>query len=210
MLRSQRIARVAAASMLSVLVAQGCSRDNNPPAQAATQSDAQAMERGLQQLYKASDPVGAEQTFRSVLARNSAHYGARYQLAVALDRGGRPADARTEWTQVLQQAQSYNDSATIRTAVARLGSPDTASVAAMMTLGLDLLYRQNNPAVAEEQFRKVLQKSPAHYGATYQLATALDKQGKEALARPLWTKVLGMATMYKDERTAATARTRLK
>jgi len=98
----------------------------------------------------------------------------------------------------------------MRAALARLGSPDTASVAAMMTLGVDLLYRQNNPTAAEEQFRRVLQRNPSHYGATYQLATALDKEGKDAQARPLWTKVLGMATMYKDERTAATARTRLK
>jgi Tfp pilus assembly protein PilF len=210
MLRSLRTARAAAASMLTVFIAQGCSRDNTPPVQAAAQTDSQAMDRGLQQLYKASDPVGAEQTFRTLLARNSAHYGARYQLAVALDRGGRPAEARTEWTQVLQEAKTYNDSATIRTALARLGSPDTASVPAMMTLGLDLLYRQNNPSAAEAQFRNVLQKNPAHYGATYQLAAALDKQGRAAQARPLWTKVLGMATMYKDERTAATARARLK
>ena len=154
--------------------------------------------------------MAAEQNFRAVLARNANHYGARYQLAVALDRGGRPTEARTEWTQVLQQAQSYNDSATMRTALARLGAPDTASAAAMMTLGVDLLYRQNNPAAAAEQFRKVLQKNPTHYGATYQLATALDKEGQNAPARQLWSKVLGMATMYKDERTAATARARLK
>jgi Tfp pilus assembly protein PilF len=210
MLRSLRIARTAAAAVLMVLVAQGCSRDNTPPAQPAAQSDSQAMDRGLQQLYKAGDPVGAEQTFRALLARNSSHYGARYQLAVALDRGGRPAEARTEWTHVLEEAKTYNDSATIRTALARLGSPDTASVPAMMTLGLDLLYRQNNPSAAELQFRKVLQMNPAHYGATYQLAAALDKQGQTAQARPLWTKVLGMARMYKDERTAATARARLK
>jgi Tfp pilus assembly protein PilF len=170
----------------------------------------QLMDRGVNLLYKGNDPVAAEQNFRAVLARNANHYGARYQLAVALDRGGRPTEARTEWTQVLQQAQSYNDSATMRTALARLGAPDTASAAAMMTLGVDLLYRQNNPAAAAEQFRKVLQKNPTHYGATYQLATALDKEGQNAPARQLWSKVLGMATMYKDERTAATARARLK
>ena len=177
---------------------------------ASADVEKQMMDRGVNLLYNAKDPVGAEQNFRAVLARNANHYGARYQLAVALDRGGRPAEARTEWTQVLQEAQTYNDSATMRTALKRLGSPDTASVAAMMTLGVDLLYRQNNPAAAEDEFRKVLQKVPTHYGATYQLATALDKEGKNAEARPVWTKVLGMATMYKDERTAATARARLK
>jgi Flp pilus assembly protein TadD len=168
------------------------------------------MERGVDRLYKSADPVGAEQDFRAVLARNPNHYGARYQLAVALDRGGRPAEARSEWTRVLDEARTYNDSATIRTATARLAAPDTASAAAMMTLGVDLLYRQNNASAAEAQFRKVLEKNPNHYGATYQLAAALDKEGRAADARPLWTRVLGMATMYKDEKTAATARARLK
>jgi len=210
MLRSFSTARAAAASLLLLIAAQGCARDDKPPAQAAAPDEKQLMDRGLQQLYKSSDPVGAEQTFRAILARNASHYGARYQLAVALDRGGRPSEARTEWSQVVQQAQTFNDSATLRTARARLAAPDTSSAQEMMVLGLDLLYRQNNPTAAADQFRKVLQKNPAHYGATYQLATALDKAGRQSEARPLWVKVLGMATTYKDEQTAATARGKLR
>lgn len=197
--------------LLALSAAPACSRDKSQQApQASSPADSAMMERGLQQLYKAGDPVGAEQSFRGVLARNSSHYGARYQLAVALDRSGRPSEARTEWTQVLQQAQTFNDSATMRTARARLAAPDTASVQAMMVHGLDLLYRQNNPASAADQFRAVLAKNPSHYGATYQLATALDKAGQQTEARPLWVKVLGMATSYKDTQTAATARARLR
>ncbi len=210
MLRSLSTARAVATSLLVLIAALGCARDNTPPAQASAPDEKQMMDRGLQQLYKANDPVGAEQTFRAVLARNASHYGARYQLAVALDRGGRPAEARTEWNQVQQQAQTFNDSATLRTARARLAAPDTSSAQQMMVLGLDLLYRQNNPTAAVDQFRRVLQKNPMHYGATYQLATALDKAGRQAEARPLWTKVLGMATTYKDEQTAATARSKLR
>lgn len=80
----------------------------------------------------------------------------------------------------------------------------------MMALGLDLLYKRNNAAAAAEQFRKVLARNPTHYGATYQLAMALDRSGQPAQARPLWEKVLGMAVMYKDARTEQTARDRLK
>ena len=79
-----------------------------------------------------------------------------------------------------------------------------------MAGGLNLLYTQNNPAAAAQQFRKVLEKNPTHYGATYQLAVALDKTGKPAEARPLWIKFLGMATAVKDDKNADVARARLK
>jgi cytochrome c-type biogenesis protein CcmH/NrfG len=55
----------------------------------------------------------------------------------------------------------------------------------------------------------VLEKHPDHYGATYQLATALDRAGKPAEARPLWEKMLKMADEAKDSKTAATVRARL-
>lgn len=182
----------------------------NRATQRAVDPDAQLMERGLVLLYQRSDPVGAEAVFREVLQRNPTHYGAQYQLAVAMDRGGRPAEARATWEAVLRNAQGSNDTATARTASARLAAPDTASATAMMALGLDLLYRQNNAVAADAQFRRILQRNPTHYGATYQLATALDREGKRAEARRLWEKVLGMAESYKDQATAETARNRLK
>ena len=177
---------------------------------ARTDPDALAMSRGLDLLYRTSDPIGAEAVFREVLQRNSTHYGARYQLAVALDRGGKPAEARPVWDAVLKNAEAIGDTSAIRAARARLLAPDTASQGAMMALGIDLARRQNNPAAAAEQFRKVLQRNPTHYGATYQLAMALDKSGQAAQARLLWEKVLGMATTYKDEPTAQAARQRLR
>ncbi|HEU4994982.1 MAG TPA: tetratricopeptide repeat protein [Gemmatimonadaceae bacterium] len=100
--------------------------------------------------------------------------------------------------------------------IARLGRPlvvlasaDTVSQASLMERGLDLLYQKKDPAAAVAQFRKILQRNPLHYGATYQLATALDRVGQTSQARELWVKVLGMATTYKDSRTAETARARL-
>lgn len=198
----------------ALLVLTACGSGDDTPIQAGaaattSESDSAVMERGLGLLYQQGNPVAAEGAFRQILQRNPTHYGATYQLAIALDRGGRPAEARPVWLDVQRLAQSYSDSATMRTARERLARPDTASQEAMMTLGLDLLYRQNDPAAAAEQFRGVLRKNPTHYGATYQLASALDKSGQAAQARPLWQKVLGMATTFKDEATAKTARERL-
>jgi Flp pilus assembly protein TadD len=79
-----------------------------------------------------------------------------------------------------------------------------------MASGLNSLYKLNDPAAAAEDFRKVLQKNPAHYGATYQLAAALDKQGKTAEAKPLWVKVLAMAKTYNDTATITTAQAKVK
>ena len=87
---------------------------------------------------------------------------------------------------------------------------DSANQPMLMALGLELLYKRNDPVGAAEQFRRVLQVNPRHYGATYQLAVALDRSGRTAEARPLWEKVLGMATAYKDAATAQAARAKLK
>ncbi|MEO7683816.1 MAG: tetratricopeptide repeat protein [Gemmatimonadaceae bacterium] len=176
---------------------------------AAAPGDAR-MQEGLDLLYKRGDPVAAEQAFRDVLKENPNHYGAHFQLATALDREGKPTEARPMWEQVLHSAEAIKDTATASMARTRLAAPDTVGAEAMMAVGLNLLNTQNNPSAAAEQFRKVLERNPTHYGATYQLATALDKSGKQAEAHPLWVKVLAMATTYKDEKTAEAARTRLK
>jgi hypothetical protein len=79
----------------------------------------------------------------------------------------------------------------------------------LMQAGLDALYRSNNPAQAAELFRAVLERNPTHYGAHFQLARALDSEGKPDQARPLWEKVLAMAVSYRDESTIQIARARL-
>lgn len=196
--------------LVLVLVVAGCMKgDASSDSSAAADPEAQLMTRALAEMQR-GEPLTAERTFRELLARNPNHYGGHYQLAVALDRGGKPTEARKEWEYMRAASAQINDSATLRTATARLAKPDTASQEAMMALGLDLLYQGNNPAAAAEEFRKVLRKNATHYGATYQLATALDRAGQRAAARPYWEKALGMAISYKDEKTAAVARERLK
>jgi len=80
----------------------------------------------------------------------------------------------------------------------------------MMQAGLDALYQQHDPNGAAAQFRKVLERHPTHYGATFQLALALDQAGNPAEAHPLWERVLQMAETYHDKSTADTARARLQ
>lgn len=195
--------------ILALFVAGCMTGDAGNDSSAAVDPEAQLMTRGLAELAR-GEPVTAERTFRELLAKNPSHYGGHYQLAVALDRGGKPAEARKEWEYMKTAAQQISDSATLRTVTARLAAPDTASQEAMMALGLDLLYQGNNPSAAADEFRKVLRRNSSHYGATYQLATALDRAGQRAAAKPYWEKALGMAISYKDEKTAAMARERLK
>ena len=168
------------------------------------------MDRGLAQLYQTNDPVGAQDVFRDVIRRNPTHYGAHYQLAVALDRGGNPTQARAAWVEMRKLADAIRDTATLNTVNRRLAAPDTASVDAMMNLGLHFLYKQSDAASAAQQFRGVIAKVPTHYGATYQLAKSLDLLGQRDQATPYWRKVLGMATQYRDQNTIQQARERLR
>jgi Tfp pilus assembly protein PilF len=175
----------------------------------ATPEDAR-MKEGLSLLYDRNDPYGAELAFRDVLKANPSHYGAHFQLARAIDREGKPTVARPMWEEVLKSAEAIKDTATAGMARARLAEPDTVSLSGTMATGVNALYRLNDPNAAAVEFRKVLEKNPNHYGATYQLAAALDKAGKQAEAKPLWEKVLAMAKTYNDTATIATAQAKLK
>jgi Flp pilus assembly protein TadD len=158
----------------------------------------------------AADPAVAIAHFRKALEINPTHYGATFQLAQALERAGRADEARQQWGHVLAFAEQARDQALIDMARARVAAPPPAAANAdPMAQGLDALYTKRDPAAAVPLFRQVLAQNPEHYGATYQLATALDQSGKPAEARPLWEKVLKMAGAIGDTRTADTARTRL-
>lgn len=174
----------------------------------APSAEAQLMAQGLEQLT--SDPISAVTTFRSVLAANATHYGAHFQLAKALDLSGHPDSARTWWNKVVVMADAVQDTLSASTARARLALPDTVSQEAMMRIGLHTMNVQNNPAAAAVQFRALLQRNPTHYGATYQLAQALDKAGDAVEAHKVWITVLGMATSYKDQPSIDVATARLR
>ena len=150
---------------------------------------------------RAADPNLAAVHFQKALGYVPSHYGATFQLARALDRAGRREEARPIWERVLRLAEGYRDTPVVETARARLADP--------MALGLEALHTRHDPLTAAARFREVLAQNPEHYGATFQLATALDQAGKPAEAKPVWEKMLGMAEAIKDTATIDLARARL-
>lgn len=212
-------AELALGLLLMALVAGGYWLKMQPAAEVVSR-DA-AMKAGLDALYTKNDPEGAVGFFRKVLELNPKHYGANFQLGKALDAAGRPAEARVQWEKMKPMAEEAKDEeslATVRLRLARLEATavksevlsEEAIQGALMTRGLDALYKNNDPAAAAEQFRKLLARNPVHYGANFQLAKALDRMGKAAEARPLWEKVEKMAEGYKDQPNLAIIRERLK
>jgi len=189
---------------LAVTVLGGCSREPG------SGEDATMMQAGIEALYTRHDPAAAAREFRKVLERNPSHYGATFQLAAALDAAGRPDEARPVWEKILAMAERQGDRETAEAARTHLGRPGGASEATIMQAGLDALYKRHDPAEAAAQFQKVLQQNPTHYGATFQLAMALDQAGKADEARPVWEKVLAMAEAVHDQQTADTARKQLQ
>jgi tetratricopeptide (TPR) repeat protein len=79
----------------------------------------------------------------------------------------------------------------------------------LMQAGLDALYKQGEPSKAAARFREVLARNPDHYGATLQLAKALDGAGKPEESVVLWRRMLMMATAAGDAETIQTVRARL-
>jgi len=175
------------------------------------------MAQGVDALYKKRDPALAIARFREVLAQTPDHYGATFQLAAAYDLAGDFRSSRPLWEKMAAMADASSDQKTADAARQRmaeidkaLGPPAAADPDAdAMKAGMDALYAKKDVDAAIAQFRAVLKKNPTHYGALYQLATALDQAKKPSDARPLWEKVLKMAEALPDEKTAAVARERL-
>ena len=175
----------------------------------APETEEAMMQEGLNALYTRRDPTAAVAQFRKMLERNPTHYGAVFQLAMALDQAGKPGEARPLWERMLLMAEAAQDQGTADMVRARLPSDAMQSAEESMRAGLDAFYTQRDPHTAIVKFRKVLEQNPVHYGATFQLASALDTAGKRDEARPWWEQVLRMAEGYNDKQTADTARARL-
>src|SRR6476661_3491984 len=98
------ISRSRYALVLVCLVA-ACSGGEKPAASDTGPNPADTrMNEGLNLLYQRNDPFGAEVAFRDVLKQNPSHYGAHFQLARAIDREGKPSEARPMWQDVLKSA----------------------------------------------------------------------------------------------------------
>jgi Tfp pilus assembly protein PilF len=192
-------------SLLVTLLWIACSKE--------PQTEEAMVQAGTEFLYAKHDPNAAAAEFRKVLERNPNHYGATFQLATALDRAGKPEEARALWQKMLAMAEAVRDKETAAVARARLGQAPAAGEQpgeeSMMKSALDLLYTQHDPHAAAAEFRRLLVRNPNHYGATFQLAAALDQAGKKAEARPIWEKMLKLAEAANDKETLNRVRDRL-
>lgn len=157
-------------------------------------------------------PHRAASLWSAVLARAPGDGEARLGLAEALDDAGRSDEAREPWAQLL----TSGDQEKRRRAAQRLSSEAGsagAELAVLMESGLAALHgtdgRGRRPAEAIALFQRVLAASPRHYGATYQLAVALDAAGLRDDARGMWERVLPLAEQFRDASTIAAARARL-
>ncbi|MBI5480833.1 MAG: hypothetical protein HY906_18385 [Deltaproteobacteria bacterium] len=93
------------------------------PASPIAETDEVLMNRGLDALYHRKDFAGAAALFGKILERNPDHYGANFQLATALERGGQKLEARVRWARVLKLAQRFADEKVAAEARARLAAP---------------------------------------------------------------------------------------
>jgi cytochrome c-type biogenesis protein CcmH/NrfG len=85
----------------------------------------------------------------------------------------------------------------------------SSEVKALMRAGLDASYQRAAPREAAARLREVLTRVPTHYGATLQLAKALDAAGDASEAATVWKKMVEMANAAGDTETAGVARARL-
>ena len=167
------------------------------------QKEAALMSAALDARYAQNNPNRAVTLLKRLIEKHPDSFAATYQMASALDAAGRIHEARSVWQDVLRLSQVSADQHIFAIAYDRLeGDP--------MEAGLEALVHQHKFDRAIEYFRLVLEQNPAHYGATCQLAVALDLEGRRAEARAYWTKALEMAKDHGDKSTEETARKRLK
>ena len=72
-----------------------------------------AMAAGLLDQYRLGAPLRAVEHYRTVLRLEPTHYGAHYQLAVALLAAGQEAEARAAWLAFVPLAERAGDRATL-------------------------------------------------------------------------------------------------
>jgi Tfp pilus assembly protein PilF len=207
--RTTRVLSVAAA--LIVVSFAACAPAPDPVEDASVPPPADAFDPMAEALNKMQqgDGLAAAENLKILLAANPEHYGATYQIARALDMAGVPTEARTYWEKARVKAEQFQDTASLAYIQERLARPDTLSDEQRMTRGVDLIYRLNDPAGAAVLIREVVQRNPTHYGAHFQLATALERSGNAAESRQWWQKFERLAVAIGDSANLAVAREKL-
>jgi tetratricopeptide (TPR) repeat protein len=134
-----------------------------------------------------------------------------FYLGVALERQKSIAEALAEYRRAceLDPKDTAACSSRERLAGDKASADSATAEAAMMGEGLRLLDEEHEAARAVDQFRALLAKNPDHYGATYQLARALDAAGRREEATQVWQRMLSMAQAAGDKDTESKVRDRL-
>ena len=142
-----------------------------------------------------------------------------FYRATALERLGRDDEALTAYRQTTtlddRHAEAWLGRGRLeekrrawRDAVAayeRASALDPDAVDAGMSAGLVHQYYLDEPARAAELYAAVLAVLPSHYGAHYQLATALLAAGREEEARQAWRDFIPLAEAIGDATSLAGA-----
>ncbi len=159
--------------------------------------------------WKGRDTNRAVTLFRRALDRPGDRPSTLQALAEALDYANRPDEGRDAWTELLTEAVQRDDFERAGRATLRLNTPALAEDGVAMKRGLQALYERNDPSEAIVAFREILARSPAHYGAHYQLGVALDRVGQRDDGAKFWARTAALAKVYGDQPAVEAARARL-
>ena len=108
----RRAAAVLAAIVVIATAAGLVGASRRWPSEKRDAREAQLMKSGLDLFYTQGRPADGAAEFRKVLDLNPGHYGARFQLAFALESSGQRQEARKEWKRVLEMALRFKDTGT--------------------------------------------------------------------------------------------------
>ncbi len=174
----------------------------------SSQNHEALMNDGLDLLYTQNDPKAAASTFSDILAQDAAHYGASFQHAKALDMAQDLEASLSAWSRFLPMAEASRDGESLAWATERIDALSAAinECNALMEQGVSLLHTEQNAHAAAELFSTVLSRWPTHYGAAYQRAQALERDGQAETAKNAWEQVMVQAQQIDAENDVAAAR----
>lgn len=169
----------------------------------------QSMNQGVSLLHELGDPETAIRHFSAVLEYNPEHYGAVYQIAKAFEQTQQLRLAHQAWTTFEPMAQQSGDTPSLLHAQKRIATLTRQMVEfdEHMSTGVDLLHVQGRPADALSYFEDVRGAWPAHYGARYQYALALEQTGQNGAAESAWLQFLAAAEATKNRKDIQAAKT---
>jgi protein O-mannosyl-transferase len=141
-------------------------------------------------LERLKRPDPALDEYRQVTKLDPLHADAWFAQGRLLEEKGRFAEAAAAFDHSLAANPRSSDAA--------------------MRAGLLLQHHLGDPGAAVDRYRTVLALAPRHYGAHYQIATALLATGRTAEAKAAWAEFVPLAEAIRDKATLDGAPAALK